>query len=70
MNRGYTPFIQEEEVVVKDGQEMWVTKIEKQTHEVFGEEHEVTTVYFNAYQEGGEVDKWNQEQFKKDYYGN
>ena len=50
MDKGYSPFDkEEEEILVTDNKEMWITDMKDETHQVFGDEVQVLTVYFNAY---------------------
>ena len=69
MTKGYSPFWDtEKEVVIRDSMEFYITDMQEKVYEVYGEEHQVLTVYFNAYMENDGVDRWNRKQYGKDYY--
>ena len=65
----------EKEVVLPDSIRMWITGMKEELFKVYDEQHQVLTVFFNAYPPMGHekdmgVDEWNQKHYGKDYYGN
>ena len=70
MDKGYSPFVDEEEVVIRDSQWLWITAMKEETYEVYGDQHQVLVVYFNAYQENdfGGVNEFNKKEYGKAYW--
>ena len=67
MDKGYSPFTDEEEVIIRDSKALWITGMEHETYEVYGKEQKVLTVYFNAYRKSSEEDRFNKIEYGKDY---